>query len=483
MGTIDRSKEQLIKENDQLRASIDELQKSEIEIQKIENRLMESELKSRAWLENSPVCTKIVDLDFNLQYMSSSGIIDLKIDDITEFYGKPYPLHFYPDSFKIPMTNNLRKVKKTGMTIIQEAPIIDVDGKELWYHSTIIPVNNKTGKLDYIMVISLEITVRRQAEDELRQSEDTYRTLLNNLNSGVVVHAPDTSVIMANPTACDLLGLSVDQMKGKKAMDPQWKFLNDDNSDMLLEDYPVNRVISSKEPLRNLVVGVNRPLSAEVRWLLVNGYSVINDSEKIEQVIISFIDITERNQAEANLIASDKKYRSLFENMNEGFALHEIIVNNHGDPIDYKFLEINKAFAKQTGLDPEKVIGSRVKELFPGIEKDPANWIRKYGRVALTGEDLHFENYFEVTGHWYQIHAFSPEKNLFAVTFSDITERKQAELEILKHHNHLEELVTERTSELEESLKNVERMNELFVNREFRIKELRDEVKELKKKD
>lgn len=94
MGTIDRSKEQLIKENDQLRASIYELQKSEIEIQKIENRLMESELKSRAWLENSPVCTKIVDLDFNLQYMSSSGIMDLKIDDITEFYGKSYPLHF-----------------------------------------------------------------------------------------------------------------------------------------------------------------------------------------------------------------------------------------------------------------------------------------------------------------------------------------------------------------------------------------------------
>lgn len=67
--------------------------------------------------------------------------------------------------------------------------------------------------------------------------------------------------------------------------------------------------------------------------------------------------------------------------------------------------------------------------------------------------------------------------------FRDITDRKETEAELLKHHNHLEELVKERTSELEESLKNVERMNELFVNREFRIKELRDELKELKKKD
>lgn len=187
METIDRSKEQFIKENDQLRSRIDELQKSEIEIQKIENRLMESELKSRAWLENSPVCTKIVDLDFNLQYMSSSGIMDLKIDDITEFYGKPYPLHFYPDSFKIPMTNNLRKVKETGMTITQEAPIIDVDGKELWYHSTIIPVNDDKGKLDYIMVISMEITEHKQAETELRMERDKLTMISESMLDGVYI--------------------------------------------------------------------------------------------------------------------------------------------------------------------------------------------------------------------------------------------------------------------------------------------------------
>lgn len=72
-------------------------------------KFSESESKSHLWLENLPICTKIVDLDFNLKYMSRSGIRELKIDDITEFYGKPYPFHFYPDSFKSSMTNNLKK--------------------------------------------------------------------------------------------------------------------------------------------------------------------------------------------------------------------------------------------------------------------------------------------------------------------------------------------------------------------------------------
>ncbi|MCP4213544.1 MAG: PAS domain S-box protein, partial [bacterium] len=104
-----------------------------------EDSLKNSEKKSLAYLQHSPVCTKIVDLDFNLQFMSASGINDLKIDDITEFYGKPYPFHFYPESFKNTMTANMKRVKETGRIIKQEASVVDVTGNELWFHSTIVP--------------------------------------------------------------------------------------------------------------------------------------------------------------------------------------------------------------------------------------------------------------------------------------------------------------------------------------------------------
>ncbi|MBT4576422.1 MAG: PAS domain S-box protein, partial [Candidatus Cloacimonetes bacterium] len=145
------------------------------ERKKAEQALIESEKKRKTWIENSPVCTKVLDLDFNLQFMSKSGIRELKIDDITEFYGKPYPFHFYPDSFKIPMTKNLQKVKQSGKIIEQEASVLDIDGNELWYHSTIVPVFDDNNKLDYFLVISLEITERKQAEDELLESESLHK--------------------------------------------------------------------------------------------------------------------------------------------------------------------------------------------------------------------------------------------------------------------------------------------------------------------
>ena len=122
-------------------------------------------------LEFSPVCTKIIDLDFNLQYMSCAGVKALKIKDITEFYGKPYPFSFFPDSFKNKMLSNLKKVKRTGEVIKQEAYASDTEGKGIWFQSTLVPLNSD-GKIDCIMVVSSEITELKQNETRLQEASD-----------------------------------------------------------------------------------------------------------------------------------------------------------------------------------------------------------------------------------------------------------------------------------------------------------------------
>ncbi len=131
---------------------------------KTETKLRNSEKKSLTWLESSPVCTKIVDLDFNLQYMSAAGVNGLNVDDITQFYGKPYPFDFYPESFNNLMRMNLKKVKETGEIIEQEGSVVDIDGNELWFHSTLVPVNDDDGLIDYIIVVSADITEHKKAE-------------------------------------------------------------------------------------------------------------------------------------------------------------------------------------------------------------------------------------------------------------------------------------------------------------------------------
>ncbi len=132
-----------------------------------EEGLRNSERKNRTWLENSPACTKIVDLDFNLQYMSAAGVKSLKIEDITPFYGNPYPFDFYPESFRSTMTSNLKKVKETGEIITQEASVADINGNELWFHSTLVPVNDHEDRLDYILIISMDITERKMADKQI----------------------------------------------------------------------------------------------------------------------------------------------------------------------------------------------------------------------------------------------------------------------------------------------------------------------------
>ncbi|PCI55537.1 MAG: hypothetical protein COB36_07925 [Alphaproteobacteria bacterium] len=128
------------------------------ENKRLTQKIIEIEKQNQVVLDNSPVCTKIIDLDYNLQFMSASGVKALDIDDITEFYGTPYPLEFYTKSFKNDMILSLKKCHKTNEIVIHEAPIIDLNGNTLWFHSTIVPIGNDEGELDYFLVFSTDIT-------------------------------------------------------------------------------------------------------------------------------------------------------------------------------------------------------------------------------------------------------------------------------------------------------------------------------------
>ncbi len=138
---------------------------------------------------------------------------------------------------------------------------------------------------------------------------------------------------------------------------------------------------------------------------------------------------SEARAARHALQRSEEKLQSLFRNMSEGFAYHRIVLDAQGRPCDFVFLEMNAAFERLTGLVADEILGKRVTQVLPGIERDPTDWIGRYGRVALTGEPVQFESHAAALGRWYAVSAFSPHKGYFAVTFDDITDRKRAEAE------------------------------------------------------
>jgi len=133
---------------------------------------------------------------------------------------------------------------------------------------------------------------------------------------------------------------------------------------------------------------------------------------------------------------SETKYRHLFENMTVGFALHEIICDAKGKPVDYRYLEVNPAFEKLTGIPIEKIVGKTISELKPGTED---YWIEVFGSVALTGKPRAYVNFSKELGRYYDTWTFQPAPGQFAVVFSDITEKKLAEIKIAEQARLLDE--------------------------------------------
>jgi PAS domain S-box-containing protein len=130
----------------------------------------------------------------------------------------------------------------------------------------------------------------------------------------------------------------------------------------------------------------------------------------------------------ADLRESEERYRSLFGSMAEAFALHEILTDAGGQPIDYRFLEVNDSFERMTGLKRSDVVGRTVREVLPKIDH---SWIETYGRVALTGEAVNFEKYYPAPlNRWYEVFAYQPAPRQFAAVFLDVSQRKRSEEEL-----------------------------------------------------
>ena len=109
----------------------------------------------------------------------------------------------------------------------------------------IYPVFDPSGQVRRMAILGTDITERRRAEQVIQESENKYRALARNLPVGVVAHAPDTSILFSNSMAQELLGLTEDQMLGKTAIDPAWCFIGEDGRRQALDEYPVNRALST----------------------------------------------------------------------------------------------------------------------------------------------------------------------------------------------------------------------------------------------
>lgn len=209
------------------------------------------------------------------------------------------------------------------------------------------------------------------------------------------------------------------------------------------------------------------------RWECLPWYEV---DGSIGGLIVYTEVITDYIRAEQIALESEAKYRSLFENMALASCVDEIILEN-GRPVDYRIIEVNAAFEEIIGLKKEEVSGQLASVAY-GTGQAP--FIDIYGEVALTGKPASFEAWFEPIQKHLQVTASCPKPGFFSTVFSDITARRQMETELSSLKEKLEQEVAQKTAELRERVSELEKFHQATIEREFRMKELRDEIDRIK---
>lgn len=192
-----------------------------------------------------------------------------------------------------------------------------------------------------------------------------------------------------------------------------------------------------------------------IKWVQAKAELEFDTQGNLSGVFGTVQDITEQKRAEEALKSSEEKYRLLFTNTLNGTALNEIITAKDNSIIDYRFLEVNPAFGVIVGLPLDVIIGKTARQLFPGIENDPADWISTFGQVTLKNENIQFEQYFALWKKWFKVVAFKTKEKQFCVVLDDITNQKSTFKELKESENrlkilneNLETIVVQRTRQV-----------------------------------
>ena len=293
----------------------------------------------------------------------------------------------------------------------------------------------------------------------LKNSEKRYQSLWEILDAGIVVHAADTTVTDCNDKAQELLGLSKDQMLGKQAVDPQWKFLREDGTPLPPGEFPVNLVISSGKVLRNYRIGVNNPRVNRIVWGEINGIPVCDKEGIITEVLISFIDITDQKDAEEALHRSEEKYRTIFENVQDVFYQADL---------DGIIREISPSVRYYSEFKREELLNRPVMDIY----QDPADRNELIKVLSEKGELRDYELKLKTKSgvcRFVSVNArlitdANGKPDHIDGALRDITERKKTEDTL---HEKMEELL---------------RFQRLTVGRELAMINLKKEVNELLEK-
>lgn len=285
------------------------------------------------------------------------------------------------------------------------------DGTRVPVEVSSMVLRDEDGRIAGYVSVNRDISERRRAEDALRESEQRFRLALKHAPVSVAAQDRDLRFLWAY---------------NQRTVDPA-TVIGKTDMDLFPPEDAAQLVALKRKVLET------ETETREQFWMTSGGKRVYIDlylepmrdtAGQVTGIGIATVDLTQMKLVEDALRESKERYRTLFNEMTEGFAVHEIVCDERGEPCDYRFLDVNPSFERLTGLPRDQVVGKAVSEVLPNNEP---HWVKTYGQVALTGQPVHFDSHAAALDRHYEVFAYCPGPRQFAVLFMDITERKQIE--------------------------------------------------------
>ncbi|MDD1609702.1 MAG: PAS domain S-box protein [Methylococcaceae bacterium] len=274
------------------------------------------------------------------------------------------------------------------------------------------------------------------SEQRLKKSEAQFQTLIENLRVGIILQDAQTKIVLHNPYALELLGLTGAQLLGKTSFDPCWDILHENGSPFLSDTLPVPQAIATRLSVQNVVMSVFRPINNDRVWLLVTATPQLDDDGSVLQVICSFNDITRRKEAEQRLQKSEANFRNTFEHAPIGVATLSL---------KGRFLAVNRTCCNMLGYDQNELLNMTFTHLIQGQDR---GFHFRYIRQLLSGGILSFsvvKQYVRKDNRrlWGSlsvrlIHHTDGTPNYIIATLENIDERKRVENEMIATRNQLQ---------------------------------------------
>lgn len=291
-----------------------------------------------------------------------------------------------------------------------------------------------------------------RAQEEARYRLAQFITLLNNAPLGVYLVDADFRIQQVNPVALPVFG-NIPNLLGRDFSEVMHLLWEERYADEVVDIF--RRTLLTGEPYvtsQRAEFRADRQVTEYYEWQ-VNRLTLPDGRYG---VVRYFRDISDHVKASQAIAESKARYQALFESIDEGFCVVQMIFNDQGRAVDYRFLEVNPSFEAQTGM--HQAVGIRMRQFLPNHEE---YWFEIYGKVALTGEPVRFQKRAGGLHRWYDVYAFrvgQPDDRKVAILFNDITEKREAEERLRNSEESLrllaadlEERVKERTLELIQS--------------------------------